>query len=74
MTEEEIIENLRQQNESFKQLEEDHRNLDTQIDEFDKKRYLTNDECIRRKELQKTKLFKKDKIAEMIRDYRRSRN
>ncbi|KWT82597.1 MAG: DUF465 domain-containing protein [Nitrospirota bacterium] len=74
MTEEEIIERLRQQNELFKQLEEDHRTLDTQIDEIDKKRYLTTEEDIRRKELQKTKLYKKDKIAEMIREYKRSLN
>lgn len=74
MTEAEIIENLRQQNELFKQLEEDHRHLDLQIDEIDKKKYLTTEEDIRRKELQKTKLYKKDRIAEMIRDYKRSVN
>ncbi|MBF0517035.1 MAG: YdcH family protein [Nitrospirae bacterium] len=74
MTEQEIIEQLRQQNEQFKQLEEDHRTLDLQIDEIDKKKYLTTEEDIKRKELSKTKLYKKDQIAQMIRDYKRSPN
>ncbi|MCG6553538.1 MAG: DUF465 domain-containing protein [Candidatus Magnetominusculus sp. LBB02] len=74
MTEAEIIEHLRQQNEAFKQLEEDHRNLDLQIDDFDKKRFLTTEEDLHRKELQKTKLHKKDQIAEMIRNFKRSSN
>ncbi|MBF0317943.1 MAG: YdcH family protein [Nitrospirae bacterium] len=74
MTEEQIVERLRSDNEHFRRLFEEHRVLDLQIDEMDKKLYLTTEEDFRRKEIQKEKLFKKDKIAEMIRQYKKVSN
>jgi uncharacterized protein YdcH (DUF465 family) len=71
MTDEEIVEQLRAGNEIFKKLEEEHRVLDLQIDEFDKKKYLTSEEAYSRKALQKEKLFKKDRMAEMIREFKK---
>ncbi len=74
MTEEEIIEKLRQENEGFKKLEEEHRDLDMQIVKIDKKKYLTPEEDMKKKQLKKEKLNKKDKIARMIGDYKKSAN
>ncbi|MBF0539675.1 MAG: YdcH family protein [Nitrospirae bacterium] len=71
MTEQQIVERLRSDNEHFRRLFEEHRLLDLKIDEMDKKLYLTTEEDLRRKEIQKEKLFKKDRIAEMIRQYKK---
>ncbi|MBF0344660.1 MAG: DUF465 domain-containing protein [Nitrospirae bacterium] len=71
MTEDEIVERLKSDNEQFRVLYEEHRHLDLQIDEMDKKRYLTAEEDYRRKEIAKEKLFKKDRLAEMIRQYKK---
>ncbi|MDA8105619.1 MAG: DUF465 domain-containing protein [Nitrospiraceae bacterium] len=72
MKEQEIIESLKKENEEFKKLLEDHHDLDATLAEMDKKVYLTPEEEIERKKLQKLKLAKKDKMAELIRDFRRS--
>lgn len=50
----------------FKALVQEHRRLDEQLKEFDRKVYLTPDEEIERKRLQKLKLAKKDKIAQLL--------
>ncbi|TAN43493.1 MAG: DUF465 domain-containing protein [Nitrospirae bacterium] len=71
MKEQEIIESLRQGNEEFKKLYDDHHVLDGQLAEIDKKVYLTPEEEVERKKMQKQKLSKKDKMAEMIRDYKK---
>ena len=73
MNDEEIKELLRRENEEFRKLNEEHKNLKTLLAEMDKKVYLSVDEEIERKKLQKLKLSKKDRMAEFIRDYRKSR-
>jgi len=70
MREEEIIEILKKENEEFRKLYEEHRQLDSILDEMNKKPYLTPEEEIEKKRMQKEKLYKKDKMAEMIRQYR----
>lgn len=72
LKEQEIIEKLKQENEEFKRLSEEHKSLDSKLVDIDKKRYLNSDEEIERKKLQKQKLIKKDKMAQLIRDYRRN--
>lgn len=72
MREEEIIELLKKDSEEFKKLAEDHKNLKQQLAEIDKKVYLSADEEIERKNLQKLKLSKKDRMAELVRDYKKS--
>ncbi len=72
MREEEIVEILKNENEEFRRLAEEHRNLDSLLMEIDKKPYLTPDEEIERKRLQKLKLNKKDRMAELIREYKKS--
>ena len=70
MREEEIIEILKKENEEFRKLYEEHRQLDSILVEMNKKPYLTPEEEIEKKRMQKEKLYKKDKMAEMIRQYR----
>ncbi|MEN2995197.1 MAG: DUF465 domain-containing protein [Thermodesulfovibrio sp.] len=70
MKEEEIIEVLKKENEEFRKLYEEHRNLDRILDEMNKKLYLTPEEEFEKKRMQKEKLYKKDKMAEMIRQYK----
>ena len=57
---------LLETNPEFKNLVHEHRMLDEQLKEFDRKVYLTPDEEMERKRLQKLKLAKKDQIARML--------
>lgn len=72
MKEQEIVEFLKKENEEFRKLSEEHRNLDEFLVEIDSKRYLTPEEEIERKNIQKQKLIKKDKMAELVRDYKKN--
>lgn len=72
MKENDVVEILKKENEEFRKLTEEHRSLDLLLSEIDSKRYLTPEEEIERKNIQKQKLFKKDKIAELVREYRKS--
>lgn len=71
MREEEIVEILKRENEEFRRLAEEHRSLDNMLAEIDRKPYLTAEEEIERKRIQKLKLNKKDRMAELIREYKK---
>jgi uncharacterized protein YdcH (DUF465 family) len=70
LKEQQIVDSLTRENSEFKKLMEEHHSLEDMLSEMDKKVYLTAEEEIERKRLQKQKLLKKDKMAEMIRDFR----
>jgi uncharacterized protein YdcH (DUF465 family) len=53
-------------NPEFKALVEEHRQLDEKLKELDRKVYLLPDEEVERKQLQKLKLARKDKIAQIL--------
>lgn len=72
LNDEEIKELLRRENEEFKKLDEEHRSLKALLTEIDRKVYLSADEEMERKRLQKLKLNKKDRMAELMREYRKS--
>ncbi len=72
MTEQEIIEALKKENEEFKKLTEEHKNLDHLLTEIDRKVYLNPEEEVERKKIQKLKLMKKDRMAELVREYKKS--
>jgi uncharacterized protein len=57
---------LAEKDPEFKALVQEHRRLDERLKEFDRKVYLTPDEEIERKRLQKLKLAKKDRIAQLL--------
>jgi len=72
LKEQEIVEFLKKENEEFRRLSEEHRNLDEFLVEIDSRRYLTPEEEIERKNIQKQKLLRKDRMAELIRKYKES--
>ena len=72
MKEQEIIEKLRQENEEFKKVSNEHHNLDMKIVEIDRKVYLTPEEDLERKKMAKQKLSLKDRMAEMVREYKKA--
>ncbi len=70
MKEVDIINILRKENEEYKKLEEEHRKLEQFLSEVNKKKYLTTDEELEKKKMQKKKLLYKDRMAQLIRDYK----
>jgi len=73
MTEDAIIEQLRQSNTEFRELEASHHRLDVELNELQRRHVLTPSEEVEKKRIQKEKLVKKDKLAEFIRVYREQR-
>jgi uncharacterized protein YdcH (DUF465 family) len=71
LKEQEIVDQLKKENDEFKKLSEEHRNLDGLLAEIDNKRYLTTEEEVERKRIQKLKLLRKDRMAELIREYKK---
>lgn len=72
MKEEEIVEVLKKENEEFRALYQEHRDLDNKLSEFNKKPYLSLEEELEKKTIQKEKLAKKDRMAEIIRKYKKN--
>ncbi len=71
MKEEEIVEVLKKENEEFKRLYQKHRELDSQLLELQKKTHLSAEDEIEMLRIKKEKLYKKDKIAELVREYKK---
>lgn len=70
MKDNEITEILKKENEEFRRLEEEHKRLEENLAQVDRKKFLSAEEEIERKNIQKQKLKKKDLMAELIREYR----
>ena len=70
LTEDVIIERLRNSNTEFQQLEASHHRLGLELNELQKRHVLMPAEELEKKRMQKEKLAKKDKLAELIRLYR----
>ncbi len=70
MKDSEIVDILREQSEKYKGLVGEHKNLETLLDDLNRKKYLTAEEELERKKIQKQKLLKKDGMATLIREYR----
>jgi uncharacterized protein YdcH (DUF465 family) len=68
---ENIIEILTKEDDEFKRLVDEHRDLDRKIQELDTRIYLLPEEEVERKKLSKIKLSKKDKIAKIVSDYKK---
>jgi uncharacterized protein YdcH (DUF465 family) len=68
----EIVEFLKKEHEEFRRLSEEHRNLDQLLIDIDNRRYLSPEEEYERKKLQKQKLLRKDKMAAIVREYKKS--
>lgn len=61
---------LRNEDPEFQRLEEEHRQLDQQLMSFETHVYLSPEEELERRRLQKLKLAAKDRLTDMIRRYR----
>ena len=72
VTDEQIAENLRASNVEFRELEESHHRLDAELQQLLKHHVLSPQEEILKKQLQKEKLGKKDRMAALIREHRAS--
>ncbi len=70
VSEESVRTKLRLENPEFQRLEQEHRSLDKQLMTFETHVYLSPEEEIERRRIQKLKLATKDRIAEMIRRYK----
>ncbi len=65
--EEVLVEKLRVENSEFKRWEQEHRQLENTLMNFEAHRYLTPEEEVERKRIQKLKLAAKDRMMEIIR-------
>ncbi len=72
MKEQEIREILRAENPEFQQLEQEHRALENRLSELESKSFLTTDEELEIKQIKKQKLIRKDKMAMLIREYKKA--
>ncbi len=66
-----LIETLKEQNEEYKKLYEEHKKLKEVLAEINKNKYITADEEIEKKKIQKKKLQKKDRMEEIVREYKK---
>lgn len=69
---EELVKSLAPQNDELRRADQAHRELKAEVDALSAKPFLSPDEELRRKELQKLKLAEKDKIMRILVGYRRS--
>ena len=67
-----LIRKLIPKNKELKELWDEHLDYEQKLDQLNRRRYLSTEEEIKRKELQKLKLKGKDRIAEILRGYRES--
>lgn len=70
LTDDQIAEHLRKTNADFRELQEAHHQLDEQLQELLKNHILTPEEEVQKKQIQRAKLGKKDRMAMLIREYR----
>jgi len=70
LTDARIGELLRESSTEYRELEDTHHRLDAELAELQKRHVLTPQEELVKKQIQKEKLAKKDKMAELIRLYR----
>ncbi len=67
VSEEALVSRLRVEDSEYQQLEQEHRKLEDTLMSFEAHKYLTPEEEIERKRIQKLKLAAKDKMMEIIR-------
>ncbi len=68
-THEELVELIKRENEEYRLLVAEHQALEKQLEELNKRRYLTPEQEVERKTIQKQKLMKKDRMAAIFREY-----
>lgn len=67
---EELINRLIPENEELQKLVKEHREFEAQLEELKKRLYLSDEENQEKRRLQKLKLAGRDRIEQILRDYR----
>jgi len=70
MDEKVLIEHLKQTNPEFRQLFEEHLQYERQLEEFNQLRYLSSEQELEKKRVQKIKLRGKDRMAELLKEHK----
>jgi uncharacterized protein len=70
MDEKSLIEHLKLTSPEFRQLMEEHLRYEQQLEEFNKLRFLTSEQEIDKKRVQKLKLHGKDRMAAIITEHK----
>ncbi len=65
-----LIQRLSEENPKFRKLHEEHILFEKKLQEYDEMSYLSAEEEIERKKIQKLKLAGKDEMEELLREYR----
>jgi uncharacterized protein YlxW (UPF0749 family) len=65
-----LVRKLIPQDKELKQLWEEHLDYEEKLDKFNKKHFLTTEDELKRREIQKLKLSGRDKIEEILKKYR----
>ena len=65
-----LIERLVEKDKELKKYVDEHVEFEKKLEEYGKKRYLSSEEEIERKKIQKLKLAGRDKIEEILSKYR----
>ncbi len=69
-TEERLIQRYIDQDEELRKYVEDHQQLEAELEEYNRRIYLTPEEELDKKKLQKRKLLGKEKIFQILAKYR----
>jgi uncharacterized protein YdcH (DUF465 family) len=69
-----LIKTYIQQDEELKQRIDEHEEYERRLEEFNRRPYLTAEETLERKRLQKLKLAGRDKIEQNLAKYRQKEN
>ena len=67
VTEETLVARLRSENQEFQRWEQEHKKLEDTLMTFEAHRYLTPEEELERKRVQKLKLAAKDRMMDIMR-------
>jgi uncharacterized protein YdcH (DUF465 family) len=69
-----LIKTWKEQDPELKQRLDDHEEFERRLEEFNRRPYLTAEETLERKRLQKLKLAGRDKIEQILAKYRQKEN
>lgn len=67
-----LVEKIKQNNDEFEKLFNEHAHLKSKVEEFNKMKYLTPEQEVEKKRHQKQKLKTKDRIEKIIQEYQTS--
>jgi uncharacterized protein len=70
---EELISQLIPENEELGKLVKEHKEFESQLDELKKRLYLSDEENREKKRVQKLKLAGRDRIEQILKEYRAKR-